>query len=159
MIWNNSLLNWVFQISKYSKTGLQHLVKPYQKIEKTLCGGWAFPVASWTPAGWHRSLVGKSKGNESIWTISGIKADGYGKIPVNIGEGIKELVAGRIPTSNFYHLSSLITCPRETKEIPCPLWVPIITPSMMGGFTGWTDCQMTIKLAPDPPALSSSTMM
>ena len=49
-----------------------------------------------------------------------------------------------------------IALPREVKEIPCPALVPIMMVSMIGGLTGLSDFQRTMKLAPDPPALSDS---
>ena len=38
------------------------------------------------------------------------------------------------------------------------VWVPIMTVSTMGGFTGRSDFHTTMKLAPDPPLLSFSGM-
>jgi hypothetical protein len=51
---------------------------------------------------------------------------------------------------------SSMTWPRETKEIPWPDRVPIMTPSMSGGLTFVFDVHFTRKFAPDPPALSAS---
>jgi len=49
-----------------------------------------------------------------------------------------------------------ITRPRDVKETPCCVRVLIMTDSTMGGFTGRSDVQETMKLAPDPPLLSRS---
>ena len=47
-------------------------------------------------------------------------------------------------------------CPREVKEMPCWDLVLIMIDSRIGRFTGRSDCQATLKKAPDPPALSDS---
>jgi hypothetical protein len=52
----------------------------------------------------------------------------------------------------------MIVRPREVKETPCLLCVPIIIDSTMGGLTNLSDFHSTIKLAPDPPVLSLSGM-
>ena len=55
----------------------------------------------------------------------------------NLSHEIYEVTAQRIssgPSKPTYR-SSLITWPLDRKDIPCPEWVPIITASMIGGFT------------------------
>ena len=55
-----------------------------------------------------------------------------------------------------YLASSLMTLPRDVNEIPCWRCAPIMTDSMMGGFTFCFDFHWTMKLAPEPPVLSDS---
>ena len=50
----------------------------------------------------------------------------------------------------------MIARPREVKEIPCEDCVPIIIDSTIGGLTNLSDFHSTMKLAPEPPAVSFS---